>query len=67
MLRIKALEEEGFTFSSLTWWTASPQTPGRGIRASAGSASRNTQLDFTNEAKTMSGEYLQSSSWSAKQ
>lgn len=41
MLRIKALEEEGLTFSSLTWLTASPQAPGRGIRASAGSASRN--------------------------
>lgn len=27
MLRIKALEEEGFTFSSLTWLTASPQAP----------------------------------------
>lgn len=41
MLRIKASEEEGFTLSSLTWLTASPQAPGRVIRPSAGSLSRN--------------------------
>lgn len=61
MLRMKALEEKGLTVSPLIWLTALWLCY-LSISWGCEQEPESLRLDFKNEARTMSGQYLQSAS-----